>query len=239
MLSACFFGFATPYEKTLALMHELHEQVVDDKISEQLMLLEHEPVITITRQHEMRSIKTSEEKIKNCGIALCVADRGGDATFHGPGQLVGYPLMKVLDIGNYIRSLESALLRAVHRMGIKTAMTIPGFTGIWIRCDDNGRTTLKKLVAIGVGVKNGVSKHGFAINIDIDWRRYTEHIVPCGLQDRGVITLYDLFYKERLEYLTHSAIVRTVSESISETFSLMLTWKNAKESTSLCGDKNG
>lgn len=239
MLEACFFGFQKPYLATLELMHSLHEQVAQEKISDQLMLLEHEPVITITRQHMQRSLKTSEALIRESGIALAIADRGGDATFHGPGQLVGYPILSlrankkgpgedpVIDVSRLIRSLEQGLLEAVRSWGISSAELLPGFTGIWIKCvDQKGRISLKKLVAIGVGVKNGVSKHGFAMNIDIDTERYVKHIVPCGLKDRGVITLKEVFCLESLEMPKHSAIVKTVSECLSKIFSLTLEWRS-------------
>jgi lipoyl(octanoyl) transferase len=220
-------------------MRSLHEQVVLEQIPNQLMLLEHEPVITITRQHMRKSLKTSEADIRRSGIALAIADRGGDATFHGPGQLVGYPILSlkttkgasgenpVIDISRHIRSLEQALLSAVQSWGISSAELLPGFTGIWIKyVDQQGRLSLKKLVAIGVGVKDGVSKHGFAMNIDIDAPRYLEHMVPCGLKDRGVITLKEVFCLERLEIPKHSAIVKTVSECLSKTFSLTLKWRS-------------
>src|SRR5580704_5237297 len=95
ILQTSFFGFNRPYDATLKLMQSLHHQVVEGKIPPQLMLLEHESVITITRQCLLRSLKTSEKAIKESGIALAIADRGGDATFHGPGQLVGYPIIRL------------------------------------------------------------------------------------------------------------------------------------------------
>ncbi|HXW52542.1 MAG TPA: lipoyl(octanoyl) transferase LipB [Myxococcota bacterium] len=230
MLEACFFGRDQPYLSTLSLMHALHEQVAQRKICEQLMLLEHEPVITFTRQHLLKSIITSEARIKDDGIAVALADRGGDATFHGPGQLVGYPLIRIsrgkgVDLGLYIRTLESALLQAVQSFGVRNATLLPGFTGIWVKCREERRIELKKLVAIGVGVKDGVSKHGFAFNVDIDWRRYTEHLVPCGLKDQSVITLSELFYQESLEMPKFLAMVSAISECLCEAFSLTLKWR--------------
>src|SRR5687767_471036 len=103
MLEACFLGLNRPYLAILSLMHSLHEKVVKQLIHGQLLLLEHSPVITITQQHMLRSIKTSEQLIKASGIDLFLADRGGDASFHGPGQLVGYPIVAVSDISHYIR----------------------------------------------------------------------------------------------------------------------------------------
>lgn len=232
MLEACFFGFHQPYQDSLALMHGLHEAVSKNQLPNQLMLLEHAPVITVTRSHEHKSLKTSPEAIKNSGIDLVLADRGGDATFHGPGQLVGYPIIALkecshefVDISSYIRSLEGALLRALHKLSVYKAQVLPGFTGIWVRGDHEGRVHLKKLVAIGVGIKDGVTKHGFALNIDIDHERFVEHIIPCGLKDRGVMTLKEYFSKESLEMPSHSVMVKTISECLSQTFSLTLTWR--------------
>lgn len=233
MLEACFFGFNQPYQKTLSHMHRLHALVAKNAIPNQLMMLEHEPVITITRQHLLKSVTTSERAIRKSGIELCLADRGGDATFHGPGQLVGYPIIALgktgessPDIASYMRSLERALLDAMHALGLRSLHLIPGFTGIWAKTiDSQDRITCRKLIAIGVGVKDGVSKHGFAINISIDHARYEEHIVPCGLKDRGVITLKELFSMESLEMPELSVIVQMVGESLSKTFSLTLVWR--------------
>lgn len=210
-------------------MHDLHQQVAQNEIANHLMLLEHAPVITITESHKDKSIKTTAEQIKESGIDLEIADRGGDVTFHGPGQLVGYPLFHVghgknsLDVEKFIRSLESALLHAVHSLGATKAITIPGFTGIWIKTrGHDGELALRKIVAIGVGIKNGVSKHGFAMNYDIDYQRYAKHIIPCGLKDRGVITLREVFYSERLPMPAHSVMVKTVAESLATTFNLKM-----------------
>jgi lipoyl(octanoyl) transferase len=231
LLQTEFLGFGLPYQATLELMHGLHEQIVRKQIANQLLLLEHEPVITITRSHLFKSIKTSEQAIKDSGIELALADRGGDATFHGPGQLVGYPLISLstkhyVDIAWYVRSLEAALLTAMHRLGIEDAQLLPGFTGIWVRSvDEASRVKFKKLIAIGVGIKDGVSKHGFALNIDIDHTRYTQHIVPCGLKDRGVITLRELFSLRSLEMPERSVMVDTISQCLAQTFSLVLRWR--------------
>lgn len=226
-LEAKFFGFSRPYGSSLTLMHELHQKVAHGEIPSQLMLLEHSAVITLTRQHMERSLKTSKQAIVDAGIEVAIADRGGDATFHGPGQLVGYPLIKVktlgdaFDISHYIRGLEQSLLKAIRSLGIPAEL-LPGFTGIWLRSADTKKINYKKLIAIGVGIKDGVSKHGFALNIDIDHQRFSEHIFPCGLKDRGVATLKEAFYERSLPMPDYSIIVKTVSRSLANTFSLTL-----------------
>lgn len=229
-LEARFFGFNQPYLPTLALMHELHQKVAKNEAKAQLMLLEHEPVITITRQHMERSIKTSPESIKRSNIELAIADRGGDATFHGPGQLVGYPLIRVKSSNelidtSYVRALETSLLNAMAQLGIP-ALLLPGFTGIWLRSTEDKKVNFKKLIAIGVGIKDGVSKHGFALNIDINHEIYSQHITPCGLKDRGVATLKEAFQSQGLLMPDYSIIVKTVSEQIACTFSLNLDWRS-------------
>jgi len=230
MLSACFYGFKKPYEEYLRLMHELHDQISHNKLQDSLMLLEHKPVITITRQHQDKSIITSVEAIKNAGIDLCIADRGGDATFHGPGQLVGYPLISMnknpnLSLESYVRGLENSLLRALTNLGLTNTQTLPGFTGIWLKCFEHKKIALKKLCAIGVGVKNGVTKHGFALNITINPEPFVAHIIPCGLKDRGIATLQEAFSQEHLEMPDYLVIVREISKNIAEAFSLELCCK--------------
>lgn len=223
-LHARLYGFDKPYAPMLALMHELHEQVVKKNLPAQLMLLEHEPVITITRQHLMRSLKSSEEEILKDNISIYMADRGGDATFHGPGQLVGYPLIHVSDIESLVRGLEQALFDALSYLGLKNIFVQKGFTGIWWKDPHNKKVELKKLVAIGIGVKNGVSKHGFALNISIDHQPFIKHMIPCGLKDRGVITLKEAFFYESLFLPDYLVIVQTVAQSIAQIFSYTLRW---------------
>ena len=229
-LLARYLGVDQPYDEVLALMHDLHDQVSKNVLPSHLLLLEHRPVITITRSHQSKSILTSTDAIQKSGIDLCVADRGGDATFHGPGQLVGYPIIKLsdrhyLDVAWYVRTLEYALLDAMHELFVTHAQLIPGFTGIWIKTKNDTRLTFKKLIAIGVGSKDGATKHGFALNIDIDHTHYTSHIIPCGLKDRGVITLSEYFSSQSLEMPERSDIVQVVSQNLARAFSLNLVWR--------------
>lgn len=230
VLQARYLGVGQPYDAVLAFMHDMHAQVSKNLLPSQLLLLEHSPVITITRSHLTRSIVTSTDAIQKSGIDVCVADRGGDATFHGPGQLVGYPLIKLstrhyVDIAWYVRTLEQALLDAMHELSVAHAQLIPGFTGIWVKTKNDSRLTFKKLIAIGVGIKDGASKHGFALNIDIDHMQYTSHIIPCGLKDRGVMTLSEYFSSQSLEMPERSDIVQVVSQNLARAFSLNLVWR--------------
>lgn len=228
-LRARFYGYEKPYEEYLALMHDLHDKISQNNHEDMLMLLEHKPVITITRQHQGRSLTSSVEVINNAGIDLCIADRGGDATFHGPGQLVGYPLISmhkspVLSLESYIRGLENALLKSLHVLGLESALTLAGFTGIWLKSLDR-KIVHKKLCAIGVGVKNGVTKHGFALNLTINSKPFLAHMIPCGLKDRGIATLQEAFSQEHLEMPDYLVIVKEISKNIAEAFSLELCCK--------------
>jgi lipoate-protein ligase B len=232
LLKANFYGFEQDYLNILKHMHELHEQIARDDHDDHLMLLEHKAVITLTRQHQERSLLTSRQEILDAGIDLCQADRGGDATFHGPGQLVGYPLINLKKSGasieSYLRNLELALLRSLQQLGLKNIFLIPNFTGLWIKNNKNNKINLNKICAIGVGVKDSVTKHGFALNISINSALYTKHIIPCGLRDRGVITLQDAFYLEHLEMPDYLVILKSVSKTIAETFSLQLSSEELK-----------
>lgn len=228
-LEVRFLGVNQPYKETLELMHKLHAQVALQNIPNQLLLLEHEPVITTTRSHLYKSLKTSREAIEQSGIKLELADRGGDATFHGPGQLVGYPIIWLgnkhyVDIAAYVRGLELSLLKAMHLFGVESAQLLKGFTGVWVKNAHNQRIELEKLIAIGVGIKDGVTKHGFALNIDIDYARYVQHIVPCGLKDRGVATLKNVFCGHGLEMPERSVMLAKISLCLAQTFSLQVTW---------------
>lgn len=237
LLEARFLGRSEPYNKTLKMMHHLHQQVCLGAMNHQLMLLEHRPVITLTRQHLEKSLLSSKKDIEESGIEVTMADRGGDATFHGPGQLVGYPIIAIkkfplrddqnqnfIDLSAYIRTLEKSLMAAMHDLGLSSATLLRGYTGVWVKYKDGKKVELKKLIAIGVGVKDGTTKHGFALNIDIDYRRFLQHMIPCGLSDRTVITLLEAFRNNGLEMPAYSVIVHTISQCLAKYFSLTLKW---------------
>lgn len=232
---ARFYGFDSSYAPSLAVMNDLHSQVCQGIREPELMLLEYAPVITYTKVHGLAQVRSSVEHINKDGIALELADRGGDITFHGPGQLVGYPifLLKRLDgsagappdIGSFVRTLERALLHAARELGVSNAELSPGYSGVWVRSTDREHS-LKKLAAIGMRIKNGVSMHGFAFNLTIDHARFTKHIVPCGLEGRGVVSLKEALELVGLEMPETFDIVCTVAESIAKEFSMALKLDN-------------
>jgi lipoyl(octanoyl) transferase len=147
-----------------------------------LMLLEHPSVYTAGR-------RTRPEDRPVDGTPVVDVDRGGRITWHGPGQLVGYPvvaLVEPLDVVDYVRRLEEALLAVVHGLGLTAAGRVEGRSGVWLPADDRGPE--RKTAAIGVRVQGGVALHGFALNCDPDLTAF-DRIVPCGIADAGVTSL--------------------------------------------------
>jgi lipoyl(octanoyl) transferase len=147
-----------------------------------LMLLEHPSVYTAGR-------RTQPEDRPTDGTPVVDVDRGGRITWHGPGQLVGYPIVGLaepLDVVDFVRRLEEALIHVVHGLGIAAAGRVDGRSGVWLPADDRGPE--RKLGAIGVRVQGGVTLHGFALNCDPDLAAF-DRIVPCGIADAGVSSL--------------------------------------------------
>jgi lipoyl(octanoyl) transferase len=162
-----------------ALGLRLQEQLValrkEEKIGDVLLLLEHKPVITLGRNANTANVVASRELLIQRGVGLFECDRGGDVTFHGPGQIVGYPIFDLRewkrDVVAYVRTLEQVIVDALAEFGIE-AGRVPGCTGVWI--DE------KKVAAIGVHISRWVTSHGFALNHTTDLT-YFQYIVPCGL----------------------------------------------------------
>jgi lipoyl(octanoyl) transferase len=177
------------YEAALELQRELVEQRKRGLIGDQLLLLEHPDVITLgVRTRDDRShVLATPESLAAQGIQLFETGRGGDVTYHGPGQLVGYPIIDLgpdrRDVHKYVRDLEEILIRAVAEFGIR-AGRMTGLTGIWV--GDTGHEA--KLAAIGVRISRWVTSHGFALNINTDLSRFGL-IVPCGISDKDVTSM--------------------------------------------------
>lgn len=162
------------------------EKVAERKraaIADTLLLLEHPHVYTFGRNAKREHLLASSDRLVALNARIFDTDRGGDITYHGPGQLVGYPILDLTvhrrDLGWYMRSLEEVFIRTAADFGIQ-AGRLPGAAGVWVGND--------KLVAMGVRVSRWVTSHGFAFNVDTDLS-YFEAIVPCGLRDRGVTSL--------------------------------------------------
>ena len=173
------------YQTALDLQRDLVEQRKQGLIPDQLLLLEHPHVITLgARNHNASSnVLETPEALAQRGVAVFETGRGGDVTYHGPGQLVGYPILELpkerRDVHRYVRDLEGVLIEAVSAFGI-TAARIPGLTGIWVGD--------QKLAAIGVRISRWVTSHGFALNVSTDLSHFGL-IVPCGIADKGVTSM--------------------------------------------------
>jgi lipoyl(octanoyl) transferase len=173
------------YEDALALQKQLVEDRKNGRIPDQLLLLEHPPVITlgVKVRNSLANVLETPEKLAAKGVGLFEAGRGGDVTYHGPGQLVGYPVFDLkpdrCDVHRYVRDLEEVLIRAVAVFGVE-ATRIPGLTGIWVGNE--------KLAAIGVRISRWVTSHGFALNVNTNLANFGL-IVPCGIADKGVTSL--------------------------------------------------
>lgn len=174
------------YAAALSLQKQRIAQRKLGEIPDTLLLLEHPHVYTFGRNARRDNLLAAPDRLRKLGAAVFETDRGGDITYHGPGQLVGYPIFDLTghrrDVAWYMRSLEEVLIRAVAEYGVQTAR-IPGLTGVWAGND--------KLAALGVHISRWVTSHGFAFNINTDLR-YFEWIVPCGIKGKGVTSLKKL-----------------------------------------------
>jgi lipoyl(octanoyl) transferase len=183
------------YDAALELQKQLVEERKADRIPDQLLLLEHPPVITLgVRSRDDRShVLATPEALAREGVELVETGRGGDVTFHGPGQLVGYPILDLrpdrLDVHRYVRDLEEAMIRIAAAFGIE-AERQPGFTGAWVVSGPGDERRYEKLAAIGVRIARWVTSHGFAFNVTTNLDHF-DLIVPCGIVDsnKGVTSL--------------------------------------------------
>lgn len=173
------------YQEALDLQADLVERRRRGEIGDTLLLLEHPPVITlgVKTRNTRTNIIASDAQLADAGVAVFQTGRGGDVTYHGPGQLVGYPIFDLnphrRDVHKYVRDIEQALIDAVAVFGVR-AERADGLTGIWV-----GQN---KLAAIGVRISRWITSHGFALNVSTNLSHF-DLIVPCGIQDRGVTAL--------------------------------------------------
>jgi lipoyl(octanoyl) transferase len=169
----------TPYDAALERQRSIHSEVARHIRENTLILLEHPSVYTAGK-------RTSEGERPNDGTQVIDVDRGGKITWHGPGQLVGYPIVKLAkptELVAFVREIESALIQSCLELGINT-QRVDGRSGVWI-CDSQGE---RKIAAIGIRVAQGVSMHGFAINVNPDLQPFTR-IIPCGIEDASVTSI--------------------------------------------------
>jgi lipoyl(octanoyl) transferase len=159
------------YRDGVALQERLRTRVQSGELPDLLLCLEHPPVYTLGRRSEPSDLPLGEDFYRAQGIDVVATDRGGKLTYHGPGQLVGYPIMRISDVVAYLRRMEDAIVAALGEEGI-AAGPRDGLTGVWV--ED------RKIASIGVHVSRGITTHGFAVNVDNDLAPF-DWVVPCGL----------------------------------------------------------
>lgn len=174
------------YSESWGVMRQLAADRSAGRVGDTLIVLEHPPTITLGNRARPEHVLFSSEDLAARGVALVQTDRGGDVTYHAPGQIVGYPILKLSqhggDIGHYVRNLEETIIRTLADFGIH-GERVPGLTGVWVA---GGAA---KVCAIGVKLSAaGVTSHGFALNVNPDLTGFTQ-IIPCGIGGRGVTSL--------------------------------------------------
>ena len=171
------------YEPTWELQEELAAQRRERRTGDRLLLLEHFPVFTLGRGGDATNLLAPPQRLRAIGAELVRIDRGGDITFHGPGQLVAYPIVELqdpLDLRRYVRTLEEAVIATAAGFGVDAGL-LPEHIGVWVDGE-------RKLAAFGVRVKRGITTHGLALNVNTDLRWFDE-MIPCGIPDKAVTSL--------------------------------------------------
>lgn len=233
-----------PYAEALEIQARVVAARKRNLIGDTLLLLEHPPVITLGRNASRSNVLASDEFLASKGVELHLVNRGGDVTYHGPGQLVGYPIVDLrgdlpgkrgpyLGPVDFVRLLEEVLIRTCAEFGVM-AKRIPKCTGVWTfgggsdSNADGSREQIheKKLAAIGVHVSQSVTSHGFALNVTTDLRDY-EWIVPCGIRDRGVSSLE--LEAERGDDLEMEQTVNAVARNFGKVFGRQMVWCSSIE----------
>ena len=195
-----------PYKEAWDLQTRLHQQLVDNKRAgypnpqqHYLLLCEHPPVFTLGKSGSIDHLRINEQERAEYQIEYFKINRGGDITFHGPGQLVGYPILDLdlvfTDVHKYVRGLEEVIIRVLHHYSISGSRS-DRYTGVWIDEDKSGLEA-KKICAIGVHLSRWVTMHGFAFNVNTNLS-YFDHIIPCGISDpdKSVCSLSSLLGKD-------------------------------------------
>jgi lipoate-protein ligase B len=204
-----------PYRKALEIQLKLLEMRTNGEIGDTLLLLEHPPTFTIGRRGNMGNLLAAKNYLSKSGIHFEVISRGGDITYHGPGQLVGYPIMDLngmgRDVHKYLRNLEETIIVSLGDFGIR-GRRIKGITGVWAKWH--------KIASIGVGVRRWVTYHGFALNVNTDLS-YFDMIVPCGIENVKMTSIQRWLAKnEEIDMPeTEESIIKAFSQVFNTTHS--------------------
>lgn len=179
------------YKQALELQLSLLNKIKQGEVGDTLLLLEHPPTFTVGRRGKPENLLKNHEELKKRGINFEIVGRGGDITYHGPGQLVGYPILDLnnhrCDIRVYMRNIEEAIIGALREFDI-TGTRKKDYTGVWVRNE--------KIASIGIGVKKWVTYHGFALNVNTDLS-YFDMIVPCGIPGIKMTSIRELAHSEK------------------------------------------
>jgi len=201
-----------PYDRALDLQHRLVAARREGRIEDMLILLEHPPVITLGRRGDGSNIVASRELLARLGIEVHRVERGGDVTYHGPGQLMGYPILDLRghrqDVGWYMHSLEEVLIQALSDFGLE-AGRLEGRIGVWIGD--------KNIAALGARIEEWITYHGFALNVSLDLS-HVDLIIPCGLKEFGVTSMEEVLG----EAPEMSEVRKSVAQRFGEVFGVEL-----------------
>lgn len=204
----------TDYKEALNIQLNLVSKRIEDSIPDVLILLEHPPTITIGRSGNLSNLLVSEDYLKHKGIHFEQISRGGDITFHGPGQIVGYPIMDLnhleKDIHKYLRSIEDLIIDTLKIYNIYSS-GFKGITGVW--------TGGKKIASIGVGVKRWITYHGFALNV-INDLEYFDMIIPCGLNK---VRMTNIISETESQDITIEKVNEVIIESFAKIYERKFT----------------
>jgi lipoyl(octanoyl) transferase len=204
-----------PYDEGVAVQQQFVDARRAGAVPDQLLLLQHPPVITlgVKARNDRSHVLATPELLAEQGVAVFESGRGGDVTYHGPGQLVGYPILDLkpdrADVHRYVRDLEQVLIDAVAQFGV-TGRRIAGLSGVWV--GDEGRE--KKVAAIGIRISRWITSHGFALNVNTTLAHF-RHIVPCGIADRGVTSLEEI--------LSRRLALADVEDAVAQAFAKVFT----------------
>jgi len=205
------------YEEALLIQERLLKLRQEDRIDDTLLLLEHEPVITIGKRGNSSNILAPKEFLAEQGVKVCSIGRGGDVTYHGPGQIVGYPIMRFLNhvpgIKELVRALEEVFIQLLNKYYQIAAGPIPEYPGVWVGND--------KITAIGLSIHSGVTMHGFAFNVNTDLTAF-QWILSCGITGKGVTSIKKLTDKKQ----DIAIVKKQVIQCFGEVFRLKPYWED-------------